>query len=67
MNGQTFSNHKKLNLDNQSIQFTLSYNDYVNFLKKFDEMGNELNKFREELLSHQNRVRKIMMDSGDND
>ncbi len=63
MNNQTFSVHDTENLENKSIQVTLSYNDYKNFLKKFDEMGSELNKFREDLLAHQNKVRKIILDS----
>ena len=67
MQSEIFSNHKELNLENESIQFELSYNSYKNFLKNLDEMGDELRKFREALLSHQNKVRKIIMDSGVND
>ena len=67
MQSEIFSNHKELNLENESIQFELSYNSYKNFLKNLDEMGDELCKFREALLSHQNKVRKIIMDSGVND
>lgn len=65
MNNQASSDHNNtLNHKNKSIRLTLSYNDYKHFLKKFDEMGIELNKFKKELLLHQSKVRKIILDLG---
>lgn len=64
MNNQISSDPNTLNHENKSIRLTLSYNDYKHFLKKFDEMGIELNKFKKELLLHQSKVRKIILDLG---
>lgn len=60
---QMLANNKKPNHDNE-IVLTISYSDYENLLKIFDEMGNELGRFREDLLSHQNKVRRTLLDVG---
>lgn len=49
---------------NRTAVLTVSCDDYERLLKIFGEIGGELGRFRKELLSHQNRVRRIMMDAG---
>ena len=43
---------------------TMSYDDYEKLLKILDEIGDELGRFREDLLAHQNKVRRVMVNTG---
>ena len=43
---------------------TMSCDDYKRLLKIFDEIGHELAGFREELLTHQSKVRRALLDAG---
>lgn len=42
----------------------MPWEDYENLLEIVDEIGDEMGRFREDLLAHQNKVRRIMVDVG---
>ena len=48
----------------RSTALTMSYDDYKQLLKILDEIGDELGRFREDLLAHQNKVRRTLLDTG---
>ena len=48
----------------KTTTLTMSCDDYEKLSKILDEIGYELGRFREDLLAHQNKVRRTLLDTG---
>ena len=48
----------------KTTTLTMSCDDYEKLSKILDEIGDELGRFREDLLAHQNKVRRTLLDTG---
>ena len=54
----------KKNLKNGSTMLMISCGHYEDLLEIFDDLGKELTSFREDLLAHQSKVRRTLLDAG---